>query len=108
MNGAQKILCLGAGGFIGSHLVERLLRGGHEVTGLDTHDDKLADVRTHPRFHWIHTDISDHAFDLDAVAAADLVIDLIAYANGLVHMPLEIFRLNFSENRHRRVLRAAR
>ena len=101
MNESLKILCLGAGGFIGSHLVERLLHGGHEVTGLDTHDDKLVGVRSHPRFHWISTDIADRSFDLDAaVAASGLVIDLIAYANpGLyVRMPREIFRLNFTEN----------
>jgi nucleoside-diphosphate-sugar epimerase len=42
MNAKLGILCLGAGGFIGSHLAERLLHDGHSVTGLDTHDDKLA------------------------------------------------------------------
>ena len=32
----MQILVLGAGGFIGSHLVEHLLaRGEHEVVGLD-------------------------------------------------------------------------
>lgn len=101
MTGPLKILCLGAGGFIGSHLVERLLHGGHAVIGLDTHDDKLAGALGHPRFRWIRADIGDRAFDLDAaVAASGLVIDLIAYANpGLyVRMPREIFRLNFTEN----------
>jgi UDP-apiose/xylose synthase len=101
MNGSLRILCLGAGGFIGSHLVERLLREGHAVTGLDTHDDKLGAALSDTRFTWMGADISGAGFDLDAaVAEADLVIDLIAYANpGLyVRMPREIFRLNFSEN----------
>ena len=101
MSRKLRILCLGAGGFIGSHLTERLLADGHAVTGLDTHDDKLAAVLTHPRLSLIQSDIGDPHFDLDAaVQAADLVIDLIAYANpGLyVRMPREVFRLNFSEN----------
>ena len=41
------------------------------------------------------------SWDLDAlVSGADLVIDLIAYANpGLyISIPLEVFRLNFTEN----------
>ncbi|MDD5705596.1 MAG: NAD-dependent epimerase/dehydratase family protein [Kiritimatiellae bacterium] len=97
----MKILALGAGGFIGSHLTERLLRDGYAVTGVDTHSDKLTDALKHPSFTFVATDIADRRFDLDAaVRAADLVIDLIAYANpGLyIRMPLEVFRLNFTEN----------
>jgi nucleoside-diphosphate-sugar epimerase len=37
----MKILLLGAGGFIGSHLVEHLVaRGEHQVTGIDVTDEK--------------------------------------------------------------------
>ncbi|MCP5113064.1 MAG: NAD-dependent epimerase/dehydratase family protein, partial [bacterium] len=35
----MKILCLGAGGFIGSHLTKRLLSDGHTVTAVDLYDD---------------------------------------------------------------------
>ena len=39
------ILLLGAGGFIGSHLVEHLVaRGEHTVTGVDITDEKLAGI----------------------------------------------------------------
>ncbi len=96
-----RILSLGAGGFIGSHLTERLLHDGHSVVGVDLHDDKLAESLGHPRFTFVRTNIRDRDYDLDvAVRACDLVIDLIAYANpGLyVKMPLEVFRLNFTEN----------
>jgi UDP-apiose/xylose synthase len=100
-NGSMKVLSLGAGGFIGSHLTERLLSEGHEVLGVDTHADKLAACVGQPNFRFVQTDIGSRDFDMDAaVRDADLVIDLIAYANpGLyVKMPLEVFRLNFSEN----------
>lgn len=101
MDNSLRILSLGAGGFIGSHLTARLLREGHAVTGVDTHSDKLTEALANPRFSMIEADIGDGRFDLDAaVSAADLVIDLIAYANpGLyVRMPREVFRLNFLEN----------
>jgi UDP-glucose 4-epimerase len=32
---ARRVLVTGAAGFVGSHLVERLVRDGYEVTGLD-------------------------------------------------------------------------
>jgi UDP-apiose/xylose synthase len=97
----MSILVLGAGGFIGSHLVERLLDGGRAVLAVDIAADKLAGARGRPGLRIALHDIRDPGFDLDGcVRGADLVIDLIAYANpGLyVRMPLEVFRLNFEEN----------
>jgi UDP-glucuronate 4-epimerase len=35
----MKIIVTGAAGFIGSHLIERLLNDGHTVTGIDNFDD---------------------------------------------------------------------
>ncbi|MBU1234925.1 MAG: NAD-dependent epimerase/dehydratase family protein, partial [Proteobacteria bacterium] len=37
----MKILALGAGGFIGSHLTAKLLELGHEVAALDIVPEKL-------------------------------------------------------------------
>jgi UDP-apiose/xylose synthase len=96
-----KITILGAGGFIGSHLVEHLLsRAEHEVIGLDLTDEKLnghrgkgltfhqADIRKVP-------DLLE-----DLVRQSDLVVDLIAYANPSIYVtsPLEVFDLNFTQN----------
>src|SRR3954451_23993415 len=97
----MKILNLGAGGFIGSHLTKRLLDEGHSVTAVDLYADKIDDLLRHPRLTYIQQDIRNPEWNLDAlVADADLVIDLIAYANpGLyIQIPLEVFRLNFTEN----------
>lgn len=94
-------LVLGGGGFIGSHLVDRLLNEGRRVTAVDVSVAKLGHVLDHPRLRVALHDIRDSGFDLDgSVRGADLVIDLVAYANpGLyVRMPLEVFRLNFEEN----------
>jgi nucleoside-diphosphate-sugar epimerase len=97
----MRILNLGAGGFIGSHLTHRLLAEGHSVTAVDLWSDKVDDLLTNPRLTFIQQDIREHGWNLDPlVEQADLVIDLIAYANpGLyIRMPLEVFRLNFTEN----------
>jgi len=95
------ILSLGAGGFIGSHLSRRLLADGHALVGLDTHSDKFEDVLSHDRMTFLEKDIRGHDVDLDKlVREADLVIDLIAYANPGIYVerPLDVFSLNFTEN----------
>jgi UDP-apiose/xylose synthase len=95
------ILLLGAGGFIGSHLVEHLVaRGEHAVVALDVSDEKLAHIdRKRFRFH-LH-DIRHGGPVLDRlVREADVVVDLIAYANPSLYVsaPLEVFELNFLQN----------
>jgi UDP-apiose/xylose synthase len=97
----MKILSLGAGGFIGSHLTHRLLREGHVITAVDLETEKVTDCLEHPNLTFFQLDIRKPGWDLDAlVRDSDLVIDLIAYANpGLyIRIPLEVFRLNFTEN----------
>jgi len=96
-----KILLLGAGGFIGSHLVEHLIaRGEHTVTGVDLTDEKLAGIES-PRFTFCRADVRRPDRDLERlIARADLVVDLVAYANPSIYVssPLEVFNLNFMVN----------
>src|SRR5258708_13314319 len=97
----MKILTLGAAGFIGSHLTDRLLKERHTVTAVDLYSEKVAEYLNHENMTFIQQDIRSPDWDLDrAVEDADLVIDLIAYANpGLyLRIPLEVFRLNFIHN----------
>ena len=97
----MKILSLGAGGFIGSHLTQRLLAEGHTVTAVDVQTEKVTEWLEHPNLTFLQQDIRSPQWDLDRhVQDADLVIDLIAYANpGLyIRIPLEVFHLNFTEN----------
>ncbi len=62
-NGARAALVAGGGGFLGSHLCERLLEGGWRVTCLDsflTGDrENLRAIRRRPDFDLVEADIVD-------------------------------------------------
>jgi UDP-apiose/xylose synthase len=95
------ILLLGAGGFIGSHLVGHLVeRGEHAVVALDITDEKLDGID--PSAYTFHqADIRTAAPIVDQlIAEADVVVDLVAYANPSMYVaaPLEVFELNFLQN----------
>jgi UDP-glucose 4-epimerase len=83
----------GGAGFIGSHLVEELVRDGHEVTVLDSlltgSLDNLASVLSHVRFAQI--DLSEASEELvKLLAATDCVFHLAAVPSvvGSVADPL--------------------
>ncbi|KAA3607957.1 MAG: NAD-dependent epimerase/dehydratase family protein [Planctomycetota bacterium] len=87
----KKVLITGAAGFIGSHLTERCLADGWQVTGLDNFDDyydpaikegNLRQAAKNDRFQLIRGDIRDRALmkSLLQEQAFDLVVHLAARA----------------------------
>jgi nucleoside-diphosphate-sugar epimerase len=96
----MRLLILGAGGFIGSNLVEflsRSARADYDMVGVDVSDEKLpAGI---PDFTFHHRDFLDPDV-LAEIPRADVVIDLVAYANPSVYVesPLQTFQLNFLQN----------
>jgi len=97
----MKITILGAGGFIGSHMVEHLVaRGRYQVFGMDLTAEKLEGIHS-PRFDFFEADVrTSPALLEDLIRRADVVVDLIAYANPSIYVtePLEVFELNFLQN----------
>ncbi|MGH7579601.1 MAG: NAD-dependent epimerase/dehydratase family protein, partial [Gemmatimonadales bacterium] len=97
----MQILVLGAGGFIGSHLVEHLVaREEHQIVGLDLTREKLSGSLNHGfRFHEADVRAVPQLVD-GLIGEADLCVDLIAYANPSIYVtsPLEVFNLNFVQN----------
>src|SRR5919108_4105804 len=87
---SQRALVTGAAGFIGSHLVDRLLRDGWEVTGVDNFDDfyaaglkrtNVADHLSHPSYTLAEADIRDPAAILTRLTRRyDVIVHLAAKA----------------------------
>ena len=93
-----KIVVTGAAGFIGSHLVDRLLAQGHEVVGIDSFEDyyprpfkeaNIAGARRAPGFSLIEAGLLSLAGEGgssgrgrldDLLEGADLVVHLAAQA----------------------------
>jgi UDP-glucose 4-epimerase len=75
----------GAAGFIGSTLVDRLLRDGHDVVGYDNlssgQERFLAEAMPHAKFTFVKGDILDAAALTTAMKGADFVFHLAANAD---------------------------
>lgn len=97
----MSIAILGAGGFVGSHLVEYLLaRGDRQVVGVDRSAEKLAGIGG-SGFTFHLADVRRDTELVDGViASAETVIDLVAYANPSLYVatPLEVVDTNFLTN----------
>jgi len=97
----QTLGILGAGGFIGSNLVEFLVQEtDHRVIGLDIADEKIITPEGE-RFTFHKADIR-HEENLvnEMIRASDVVVDLVAYANPSLYIetPVDVFNLNFVHN----------
>ncbi|MDX2344807.1 MAG: bifunctional UDP-4-keto-pentose/UDP-xylose synthase [Acidimicrobiia bacterium] len=97
----MKIAIFGVGGFVGSNLVEHLIEEGvHDVVGMDVTNNKLAGIEG-ANFKYVEGNVgSDVATAEDLTKWADVVVDLIAYANPSIYVeaPLDVVELNFFEN----------
>ena len=96
----KKALVTGGAGFIGSHLVERLLALGHDVSVIDNFvadsEKNLAAVRDHPRLIVHHADVAAAETIVPMLAGVDWVFHLAALADIVpsIQHPLRYHRAN--------------
>ncbi|NOD86270.1 MULTISPECIES: NAD(P)-dependent oxidoreductase [unclassified Ruegeria] len=78
----MQILITGGAGFIGSHLAERLIGNGHEVTVLDDLStgslQNLSSVQDHSAFRFVEGSVLDATLVEELVGAADAVFHMAA------------------------------
>jgi UDP-glucose 4-epimerase len=96
----------GGAGFIGSHLVERLLRDGHSVTAIDDFSsgspDNLRAVKAHPGFQLIHAKVSACP-ELATLVPGTHAIYHLAAAVGVelvIKSPIQTILTNLGETEH--------
>ena len=80
-----KVLVTGCAGFIGSHLVERLLEEGHRVIGIDNmrtgNQSNMVSFSSHPEFSFIEADVCDPGLKLKLSSDIDLIFHLAAISS---------------------------
>ncbi|MGA3088207.1 MAG: NAD-dependent epimerase/dehydratase family protein [Terriglobales bacterium] len=81
----MRVLVTGAAGFIGSHMVDRLLAAGHSVVGLDnlsTGQRQFLDgAALQPRFRFQQSDLLDRKSLASAMEGSELVVHFAANAD---------------------------
>lgn len=83
MTSCQRIIVTGVAGFLGSHLLDRLLNDGHQVIGIDNLSmGKLDNVRVHldnPRFKFLQCDVTESETFDQITESIDCIVHLAAY-----------------------------
>ncbi len=78
----MRFLITGGAGFIGSHLAERLLQRGDEVTILDDLStgsvENIRHLKSHPRFHHVFDTIQNRSVLAELVDESEVVFHLAA------------------------------
>ena len=93
----MKVLITGAAGFIGSHLVDRMIGDGHDVIAMDNlvtgTMNNISHHLSNTRFQFIHHNVSNH---IHIVGHLDWVIHFASPASPVdyLDLPIETLKVN--------------
>ncbi|HEY9786911.1 MAG TPA: UDP-glucuronic acid decarboxylase family protein [Candidatus Obscuribacterales bacterium] len=93
----MRLLITGGAGFIGSHLVDRMLSEGHHVTVLDNlitgNYQNIAGHLSNSKFEFIHHNVSNH---IHLIGDLDWVIHFASPASPVdyLNLPIETLKVN--------------
>src|SRR5487761_534073 len=80
-----RALVTGGAGFIGSHLVDRLLSDGYSVTAIDNLSEgnlkNITHLKNEKRFEFVQGDLKDANLVDQLVGTSDVVFHIAAHAN---------------------------
>ena len=83
----NKFLVTGAMGFVGSHLVEGLLKRGYIVWGIDIAEPPyMKELLDHPNFHFVLDTIVNEERLVTLIDKVDCVCHLAAIANPSIYV----------------------
>ena len=94
----MRVIVTGVAGFLGSHLLDKLLAAGHQVIGIDNLSmGSLENIRTHlesPKFSFLQRDITEATTFEDDFKNVDCVVHLAAYKIPRYGNTLATLRIN--------------
>lgn len=100
MAGANgRFLVTGVAGFLGSNLLERMLRDGHEVVGIDNLSmgslDNIAKFRADPRFQFLKRDVVLPETFADLKGKFDAIVHLAAFKIPRYGKAIDTLKINY-------------
>lgn len=94
----KKILVTGGAGFIGSHLVKRLIERGHEVTAIDNLErGKIDFIENNKSLKLVICDLTDYEIMQQFFENKDIVIHLASKVGGIgvyLDTPYQVMKAN--------------
>lgn len=94
-----RFLVTGVAGFLGSNLLERMLRDGHEVVGIDNLSmgslDNIIEFQSNPKFRFLKRDVIHPETFADLDGKFDAIVHLAAFKIPRYGKAIDTLKINY-------------